>query len=110
MSHVICIKFKGEEESTDKRGLSCINLKVNNNNKSHNQITRRRSFSCIGLSKGIRKMKKIIFVFQLFFCFFLSRFRKKKVFTNMLYIVRASLNNNFDGNFIEITNNNNSCI
>lgn len=59
----ILIKFicqmcdiEGDEESTDKSGLSCINLKVNNKIKSHNQITRRRSFSCIGLSlsKGIR--------------------------------------------------------
>lgn len=50
----ICVTVKGEE-NTDKSGLSCINLKINNHNKSHNQITRRRSFSCIGLSKGSHK-------------------------------------------------------
>lgn len=53
--------IKGEEDSTtEKSGLSCINLKVNNKIKSHNQITRRRSFSCIGLSKGIRKKRNYI--------------------------------------------------
>lgn len=69
-NNIICVKcdiiIKGEEESTDKSGLSCINLKVNNKIKSHNQITRRRSFSCIGLSKGTsRHLFKIYSAFPL---------------------------------------------
>lgn len=87
MSHVMCIK--GEEESTDKRGLSCINLKVNNNNKSHNHITRRRSFNCIGLSKGEANFLFIQYVFNLFSAsshfYFVCKEEKKSLKSCLMY-------------------------